>query len=147
MPRILILAYGNPLRCDDGLAWHVAEKLLHLNLPRDVEIITRHQLTPEVAFSLSLASTVLFIDAAHGGVPGELACVPLKPQLQASVFTHEFSPAAILSVAQELYGASPTAFTISVCGECFDHGETLSPKVLEALPRVITRISELTGEV
>lgn len=143
MSRILIIAFGNPLRCDDGLAWHVAEELSQLNLPGDVEIITRHQLTPELALSVSQVSCVLFIDAARAGVPGELACAPLKPQRQSPLFTHEFSPATILSLAQDLYGACPKAFTISLCGECFDHGETLSPKVVENLPRVLAQIDEL----
>jgi hydrogenase maturation protease len=143
MARTVIIAFGNPLRCDDGLAWHVAEELSRLDLPANVEIITRHQLTPELALSVSQASSVLFIDAARDGVPGELVCAPLRPQRQSSVFTHEFSPATILSLAQDLYGARPTAFTISLCGQNFDHGETLSPKVVENLPRVLAQINEL----
>ena len=71
MSRVLIVAYGNPLRCDDGLAWSAAE-MLAPGLPGDVEIITRHQLTPELAFPVSQAASVLFIDAAHSGAPGEL---------------------------------------------------------------------------
>ena len=109
-PRILIIAYGNPLRCDDGLPWHAAQKLSKLNLRSDVEILTRRLLTPELALPVSQAATVLFIGAAQTGVPGELASGLLIPQRQSSLFTHEFSPATILSVAQELYGKCPEAF-------------------------------------
>lgn len=137
MPGILVIAYGNPLRCDDGLAWRVAEELAKLNLPSDVEIFTRHQLTPELALPVSQATTVLFIDAARTGVPADLAWRPLKPQPSSSLFTHECSPAAILGLAQELYGRCAEAFTISLTGECFDHGETLSKRVEENLPRVL----------
>jgi hydrogenase maturation protease len=143
MSGILIIAYGNRLRCDDGLAWHVAEKLAQLNLSSEVEIIARHQLTPELALPVSQAATVLFIDAARAGVPGEITSGPLEPQQLSSVFTHEFSPGAILSVAQELYGRRAEAFAISLCGECFDHGETLSEKVEESLPRAVALVSEL----
>ena len=142
MPGTLIIAYGNPLRCDDGLAWHVAKKLAELSFSSDVEIITRHQLTPELALPVSQAAIVLFIDASRTGIPGELASGPLNPQPLSSVFTHELSPGTILSLAQELYGRSAEAFTISVCGECFDHGETLSAKVEESLPRVVALVSE-----
>jgi hydrogenase maturation protease len=142
-PKILVIAYGNPLRCDDGLAWRVAEKLSEQNLPSGVEIITCHQLTPELALPASQASTVLFIDAARGGIPGEIATQPIKLRQSPSIFTHEFSPSTILSVAQELYGLCPEAFAISLCGECFDHGEVLSQKVEERLPRLVAQVKGL----
>jgi hydrogenase maturation protease len=146
MTRILIIGYGNPLRCDDGLAWHIADKLSQLTLPSDVEIITRHLLTPELAHAVSRAATVLFIDAARVGVPGEIVSVPLEQEPFSSVFTHEMSPAAILSVAKELYGRSAEAFAISVCGECFDHGEKVSAKVEESLPQVVALVSEFINQ-
>jgi hydrogenase maturation protease len=141
-PRVLIIAYGNPLRGDDGLAWHVAEKLSEMNLPGDIEIITRHLLTPELALPVSQATTVFFIDAARDGVPGELASGLIEPQRSCSVFTHELSPGAVLTAAQELYGRCVEAFSISLCGECFDHGETLSAKVEEGLPHLVALIGE-----
>src|SRR5690349_5652428 len=117
MSGILIIAYGNPLRCDDGLAWYVAEELAQLDISSDVEIITRQELTPELALAVSDAATVLFIDAAQVGVPGELTSGPVKPQPLSAVFTHEVSPGAIVSLAQELYGRCAEAFTITLCGE------------------------------
>jgi hydrogenase maturation protease len=136
MARVLIIAYGNPLRCDDGLAWHLAEDLSHAGLPSDVEVVTYHQLTPDLASEVSQVSIALFIDAARNGVPGELSHTTLKPGRKHSAFTHECSPVDILSLAEELYGYCPEAFAISVCGECFDHGEVLSPKIAESLPRL-----------
>ena len=145
MPRVLIIAYGNPLRCDDGLAWRAAEELSKLGLPADIQIITRHQLTPELALEASEAETVLFIDAAQSGLPGDLTSSPLKAQPLSSAFSHDCSPASILGIAQEIYGSSPNAFTISLCGECFDHGETFSAKVEENLPRLIALVSDLAA--
>jgi len=145
VPRVLIIAYGNPLRCDDGLAWRVAEALSQPDLPSDIAIITSHQLTPELAQPISQASTILFLDAARSGVPGDVLSVPLNPQPGSSAFTHNFSPQALLAIAQELYGLSAEAFLISVSGECFDHGDTLSPKVFESLPRVIHHVRELSN--
>jgi hydrogenase maturation protease len=142
MTRILVIAYGNPLRCDDGLAWRAAEDLSQLDLHFDIEVIARQQLTPELALAASQASAVLFIDATLTGVPGELVCAPLRPQQRSNAFSHDFSPEAILTLAQELYGTCPEAFSISLCGECFDHGEILSPKVLDALPRVAALVRQ-----
>lgn len=144
MVRMLIIAYGNPLRCDDGLAWHLAEDLSHAELPGEIEVITCHQLTPDLALVVSQVSRVLFIDAARSGVPGELVHAPLKPRREPSVFTHQCAPEVILGLAQELYGQCPEAFTISVCGECFDHGEMLSPKVAESLPRLAVLVRQVS---
>jgi hydrogenase maturation protease len=142
-PKVLIIAYGNPLRSDDGLAWRVAEKLSEQYLTSDVESIMCHQLTPELALPASQASLVLFIDAARAGIPGEIATQPIEARQSSSIFTHEFSPSTILNVAQELYGRCPKAFAISMCGECFDHGEVLSPKVVESLPRLVAQVKGL----
>ena len=146
MPRVLIIAYGNPLRCDDGLAWHVAEKLSHLPLPEHVEVITQHQLTPELAFPVSRAGTVVFVDAAQAGVPGEIRCEPIAPGPVASSLTHQFPAGAILHLAQKLYGAVPRAFVLSLHGECFEHGEALSSKVEENLPRLLERVTAFFNE-
>jgi hydrogenase maturation protease len=147
MPQVLIIAYGNPLRCDDGLAWHAADLLQELTSSSAVEIITCHQLTPELALSVSQAATVLFIDAARNGVAGELISARIEPERFSSLFSHEFSPPAILEAAQELYGKSPQAFAISLVGECFDHGETLSPKVRVSLPKLIALVTERVNKV
>src|SRR5690242_21899872 len=68
---VLIICYGNPLRCDDGLAWHAAEQLNPLFSPARVQIITCHQLTPELCETLHQVNTVFFIDAGSDGTPGE----------------------------------------------------------------------------
>ena len=64
MPRIVIVAYGNPLRSDDGLAWRAAEQLEKKVSEPDVEIFTLHQLTPEVAETCRRFQCVIFVDAA-----------------------------------------------------------------------------------
>jgi hydrogenase maturation protease len=143
MPQVLIIAYGNPLRCDDGVAWRAAEELARANLSEDVEIITRYQLMPELAADVSQVSLVVFVDAGRNGVPGQVVSARTKPQRQSSAFTHEFSPASILGLAQELYGRCPEAFSVSVCGERFDHGEGISTKVTESLPDLIAAIKRL----
>jgi hydrogenase maturation protease len=140
LARVLIIAYGNPLRSDDGLAWRLADDLSQHDLPDDVEIIIRHQLTPELASDVSQASTVLFVDAAQTGIPGEIVAASIKPEFQPSSFTHDCSPGGMLSVTQKLYGKCPEAFAISLCGVCFDHGERLSAIVAENLPRLTAQV-------
>lgn len=146
MPRVLIVACGNPLRCDDGLAWRAVEELHRRHLPQDVEIIAQHQLTPELASPVSQVERVLFLDAASHGQPGELRCEPVLPLHAPRAFTHNFSAAGILSLSQELYGKAPPAYIVSVGGECFDHGETISATVEAALPGFVELVVRLLAD-
>jgi hydrogenase maturation protease len=143
MARVLILACGNPLRCDDGVAWRAAEELSRLHGGDDVEIVSRHQLTPELAVAVSQAETVLFLDAGRIGAPGEIMVTPLQAQPDAPVFFHDVSPQAILALSRQLYGVCPRAWMVSMGGECFDHGETLSPGIEHRLPLFVARIADL----
>jgi|SRR5579863_9715698 len=141
MPRLLIIAIGNPLRCDDGLAWFAAEALSRdENAP---EILCVHQLTPEIAEELSRAGTVIFVDAACEGGPGNLICRNLAQAGADACFSHYFTPATIRALAETLYGARPAAFSVTMTGECFDHGDTLSPSVVEGMPHLLAKIRAL----
>jgi hydrogenase maturation protease len=146
MARILIIGYGNPLRSDDGLGWRAAEELAESDASPDVEVVTCHQLTPELADDLHLFDAAIFIDAARSGYPGDLTCGPVisKPE---NIHSHQLSPAGVLALAQQIYGAAPKAFAASLCGECFDHGTTLSATVDAALPSLIALVEELTAQI
>jgi hydrogenase maturation protease len=141
MLRVLVIAIGNPLRCDDGLAWHAADELSRDASPP--EILRVHQLTPELAEAVSQATTVIFVDAAAEGTPGKVAYGKLTPSAPEVHFTHHFTPAAVLALAETLYGAHPTAFSVTMAGECFDHGDSLSPCVIEAMPLLLAKIRAL----
>jgi hydrogenase maturation protease len=147
MARILILGYGNPLRSDDGLGWRAAEELSRTLVFPQVEIITRQQLTPELAEPLSRAEVAFFLDVARDSPPGELNCKPVTPDSNSNYTSHHCPPALLLTLSQQLYGAAPRAFLISLGGECFDHGETLSTTVQAGLPRLVELAEKMVREV
>jgi hydrogenase maturation protease len=142
MSRVLIIGLGNPLRSDDGVGWRAAEELEVKLSGRGVEVITRHQLTPELADIVSGSTVVFFVDA-ECGVPGTVTCSLVRPQAPIDAFSHQLSPGAVLGLAQELYGQTPLAFTFSICGECFDVGEALSPQVTVHLPDLVARVAAM----
>jgi len=148
MPRVLIVAYGNPLRSDDGLAWRAGE-LLHGKFSADeVEILCLQQLGPELAESASRCECMIFVDAASGaGNPGEVQVREFSlgsgEATEAPRFCHALPPSAILGLSERLYGARPRAYCVTITGESFEHGESLSSPVTAALPRLIARIEEL----
>jgi len=146
MARVLVLGYGNPLRCDDGLGWQVAVELFRANKSPEVLVLPGHQLTPELAEPISRAETVLFIDSARQGKPGEFRCDQVRSQPGPVPFTHHLSPSGLLDLSSELYGCCPRAYLLTICGESFEVGESLSATVSARLPELKTRVRELIAE-
>jgi hydrogenase maturation protease len=113
---------------------------------QDAEVITCHQLTPELAESLSQSRRAVFIDADAEGDPGEIHCRTVEPQAPAfSGFTHSCSPSGLLASAQGLYGCRPQAVVITVTAQSFAFGDSLSPVVSAALPEVVDQVREIVS--
>ena len=144
--RLLIIACGNPLRCDDGVAWQAAEEIRR-KLPSPAKIVCVHQLTPELAEEASHADTVIFIDATHNGEPGEVLCQAISPDSTAVRFSHHLAPAQVLALCKQLYGAEPRGFLISISGECFDHGKGLSPAAMNAITQSVAEVDEVVRRI
>lgn len=156
MPRVLIVAYGNPLRGDDALAWRAADELERKFSGSDVELLCLHQLAPELAETVSRSEAVIFVDAASADAggnqqPGEVRCEEIslqtsKAQSGPTRFSHQFSPAIVVALAHQLYRSNPHAFSVTLTGQCFDPGESLSPVVAESLPALVARIEALVQQ-
>jgi hydrogenase maturation protease len=146
MPRVLIVAYGNPLRSDDGVAWRAADAL-EAKIPKpEVEILRLHQLGPELSEIASHSESLIFIDAASfpSGIPGEMRVAEIRSEsadrTDAASFSHVLTPQTVITLTDALYGIKPRALVVTVTGANFDHGESLSPPVEAALPVLIDRI-------
>ncbi len=140
---VLVVAWGNPLREDDGVAWHVLEGLRSLNPRASLPALTlryAHQLTPEMADCVSRSEGAVFVDARRDGTPGEVRCEEITPSAGPSPLAHSLSPQALLLLAEQLYGRAPTAVVLSVTGERFGMGEALSAAVRRSLPRAIVTV-------
>jgi hydrogenase maturation protease len=146
-PRILIIAYGNPLRSDDGFAWHTAGLLREKLSSDNIEIVCLHQLTPELAESLSRAEDAIFLDARVDGKPGNIHWTPVPREAEGPACSHTLTPAQLLVLSDLLYGVAPEAYEVSVTGESFTHGEQLSHTVKNTLPRVVEIIDRITKQI
>ena len=167
MSGVMVIGIGNPLRGDDGLGWHVAQRL-HETIDAhqvddhqvdnreagggevndreadEVTVMARHQLTPELADAVSRASLVLFVDARENEEPGNVRCESVDPDPStAMAFTHQMDPVGLLSCAKALYGSCPPAFSLSIAGEDFGYAEVLSDTVHAAIPDLMRRLGEL----
>ena len=137
--RVLVIGCGNPLRGDDGLGWHVTQALSNLNLEH-LEVITRHQLTPELAEEIAAKDRVIFVDATLETQPGKMITRELEPKSATGTLTHHVTPESLLALAQTLYGRVPFATAIAVGVSSLEHSEQLSPEVSAAMPKVVEAI-------
>jgi Ni,Fe-hydrogenase maturation factor len=85
----------------------------------------------------------VFIDADSLGKPGGIHCRTVRPQVAAaSTFTHSCTPSGLLSSAERLFGHRPHAVVITVSAQSFAFGDSLSPVVSAALPKVVDQVSQ-----
>ena len=117
----LVLAIGNTLRGDDGVAAHVADLL---GTHSGVNVRRVHQLTPELADEIAKATAVVLVDADPGVAEARLE--RLAPAPQRSPFTHKVTASELVMLAENLYGFQGAAYLCHVPAENFTEGESLS---------------------
>ena len=131
MKPLLLIGYGNPLRQDDGLGWHIALAIEALDLP-GLQVLAAQQLSLELAAPIAMAKAVVFVDAAYGIAPLALKHLHHNPQ-------------ALLVLAGELYGHQPAALQLLVPAQWDGHGEGFSPCAAAALPTAMALLVGWAG--
>jgi hydrogenase maturation protease len=147
---ILIIAYGNSLRRDDGAGLILGQMLETAlrGLGLEVVRLACHQLTPDVALSVAAddVAAVVFVDtrvADPGEEPPALQLCPLNSDQSAATLGHQVGAATIMTYARLLYEKSPPAWLLTVPGVDFAHGEGLSEltqHVLDTLPGLLQQL-------
>jgi hydrogenase maturation protease len=147
MRRVLIVCYGNTLRSDDGVAWHVGEALMARAGP-DVTVLLRHQLTPDLAADLSECELVVFVDARVVDAHNLAAGVEQRPVTPDSgpLDTHRLTPDALLGLTQELFDVRPAAYLITIPAWSFELGESLSARTAGLVAEACDRVWSLLAE-
>jgi hydrogenase maturation protease len=153
MQNTLVIGYGNVDREDDGLGWHVLQKLAaHFDSPvamldggtfdqsHNPQLVFVLQLTPEMAESFAEYERVCFVDAHTGTYEEEVRVVPVRPGYQTSPFTHHLTPESCLHLAQTLYGHAPEGLMVSVRGYQFGYRAKLSPQTASLAEIAANRI-------
>jgi hydrogenase maturation protease len=111
------------------------------------DVVSCHQLMPELAERMAAADLVVFVDAEAGSEPGCVVTKRLGVDLApSSGFAHHVAPGALLAMSGKLYGRSPEAFLVSVGAVSFALGDGLSAPVAAALPEVIAAVRKLVLE-
>lgn len=121
--NVLVIGYGNPGHCDDGLGMALADRLEALRIP-GVKVETRYQLNVEEAKDVAEHEVVVFLDACLCAPP-PFFLRTLEPRTGTQEFTtHSLAPEGVLGLAEDLYGARPRAYALAVRGYDFhDFGD------------------------
>lgn len=112
--RILVIGYGNPGHRDDGLGPAFVARLEALGLA-GVTVESDYQLSIEHAQLVAQHDSVVFADAAadiKGDAPFYLR--PVQPAFDTACFSHSVSPQAVLHLAGQFFGASPSGWLLGI---------------------------------
>lgn len=137
---LLLIAYGNPLRQDDGAGLVLADHIetAWRQCGAGVRRLTVQQLTPELALAVAEedVDVVVFTDACRaqsGKARPALQWRMVAVGESTPALGHNLSPDMVMTYAKLLYGRQPAAWVMTAPGLAFDHGEGLSPAVRQSL--------------
>jgi hydrogenase maturation protease len=149
MGGALVIGYGNALRGDDGIGPAVAAALATLGETGRAGaplVLDPVQLTPELAVDVAAATLVVFVDARADAEAGAVARASIRAGTATpGAFTHAATPAGLLALARDLYGAEPPAWVVSVGAASFEPGAGLSPAVWASVPAALAQVRELVA--
>ena len=144
---ILVFTYGNPSRGDDALGPEMYDKLQHLQSQngelKNVALLTDYQLQIEHSVDFENREVILFIDASVS------ACEPfaferLYPEQDESYTTHAISPAAVLSVYQQINKQNPPlSYMLTIRGYEFDLGQGMTEQAEANLQQSFEFVKQL----
>lgn len=145
MKKILLHAYGNPGRRDDGLgdAFVTAmEEWLQQHRIASVSTTSSFQLNVEDAADIVQYDYVIFVDASKGEREPYFFC-EVYPSPHTSFTSHSLSAESVLSLCMELYTHHPKVYQLQIKGYDWEVGEGLSAKAKENLRNAIEFVQKI----
>jgi hydrogenase maturation protease len=132
IPSVVLLGWGNITRSDDGLGPLLMERVQDVALAH-ITLIEDFQLQVEHALDLRGHDLVLFADAGTG-TPAPFSFAETAPRPDMTFSSHKQTPEAVLDIYRTILGeAPPPAFVLTIAGEDFSVGASLSRAGAERL--------------
>jgi hydrogenase maturation protease len=147
--RILIYAYGNPGRQDDGLGNRFVEELaewIRKEKITNIELESNYQLNIEDADLISGKDLVIFVDASVEDIDG-IHFSPVEASEGRSEFTmHAASPAFVLALCHKIYKKYPETWLLQIRGYEWEFKEVLSDRAKRNLSKALRFIKKFLAE-
>ncbi len=144
--HILVLGVGNLLLSDEGVGVHVAQRMMTMDMPPEVQVVEGGTDGFGLINVISEADRMILIDAVKGGgQPGSIYrfeiedCPPYPDIFKTSV--HQISILEVINLSS-LVGSTPHTTIIGIEPACMEMGMNLSPVVAAKIPTVIQMVQE-----
>jgi hydrogenase maturation protease len=145
--RILIYAYGNPGRQDDGLGNRFVEEFGKWIRSQDIEGIeleSNYQLNIEDSLIIAGKDIVIFVDASNEDIE-DIHFSPVEPSEGRSEFTtHAASPSFVLALCIQLYDKHPKTYLLQIRGYEWEFKEGISEKAEKNLEKALKLMRGIT---
>lgn len=141
-PHSLIIGLGNPLRGDDALG-PIAASAIRRQLAEEpsndlIRVMTRQDLTPELAADIAECDRLVLIDASVDGPVGTVVRRRILPIATFGAMSHSVQPDALLTIVRQLYDRTPDAFLLTLRGLTFELSDCrLSEPVSIQVPEIV----------
>jgi hydrogenase maturation protease len=138
--RILIYAYGNPGRKDDGLGNRFVEELGRWINDRNIqgiELESNYQLNIEDSVKIAGKDIVIFVDASNEDIEDIHFSVVEPSEGRSEFTTHAASPAFVLALCIRLYDKHPKTYLLQIRGYEWEFSEGLSAKAGKNLQKAL----------
>ena len=144
--HILVLGVGNLLLSDEGVGVHVAQRMMTMDMPPEVQVVEGGTDGFGLVNVITEADRMILIDAVKGGgQPGSIYrfeiedCPPYPDIFKTSV--HQISILEVIHLSS-LIGSTPRTTIIGIEPACVEMGMELSPPVAAKIPKIIQMIEE-----
>ena len=142
----LVIGCGNPGRGDDGIGPRLVELLEERAWQgaATVDLVAAFQLAPEHAADVAAHAWVVFADAAVDG-PAPFDVRPVRASAAAAFSTHVMEPGAVMALAAAGFNSGAAAWLLSVRGDRFGAGGTLSRRAAVNLEAALEWLEVAAG--
>lgn len=138
--KLILIAIGNPLRGDDGVAQRVLQLL---ETEADTRVVL--QLAPEIAEDVAGYETVVFLDADAQADTVAIEHLGHAFSGGNSPLTHAANAAEIVALSAALYGFTGRALLCHIPASDFSPGEGLSAAAELAASRAAAMLRRRAG--
>jgi hydrogenase maturation protease len=138
--RILIYAYGNPGRQDDGLGNRLIEELGKWIDNQGIEWVdleSDYQLNIEDSLRIADKDVVIFVDASNEDIEDINFSVVEPSEGRSEFTTHSASPSFVLALCIQLYAKHPETWLLQIRGYSWEFQEGLSEKAEKNLEKAL----------
>jgi len=143
---IVVLGIGNILLRDEGVGVRVAEQMLSINLPREVEVVDGGTAGADLLDVICNRRKVIIIDAVDADVPPG-TILRTKPEevnsdTSGRISLHELGIIETLAMAKMLNSSPEEVVLIGIKPDQIGCGLELSPEVAAAIPAAVRLVMQ-----